>query len=313
MISIDGQQMDTRKDGLCIDGREVVVQGRLCHVAHVDGDGYKFLADPESAIAALHASNTRADLFTFLQRLPETSPQYPYPLEWDNLAVLPISTFDHWWTRQVDAKTRNMVRRAEKKGAVVREVPFDDDLIRGIWEIYNESPVRQGRPFPHYGKDFESLRKMKATFLESSIFIGAFVENQLIGFIKLTVDETRSQAGVMHILGMIQHRDKAPTNGLIAQAVRSCADRGISRLAYANFAYGNKVRSSLSDFKKNNGFQRIDLPRYYVPLTRWGALAFRLGLHRRLAERVPEPVAAKLRELRDRWYQRKLHLKAESV
>lgn len=300
------------KAELCLEDRNVVVQGRLCRVAHVDGEGYKFLGDPKSAIAALRDSNTGADLFTFLQKLPETSPQYSYPFDWDNLAVLPVSTFDHWWTRQVDAKTRNMVRRAEKKGLVVREAPFDDNLVRGIWEVYNECPVRQGRPFPHYGKDLETVRKMKATFLESSIFIGAFLGDQLIGFVKLTIDETRSQAGVMHILGMIQHRDKAPTNGLIAQAVRSCADRGISRLAYANFAYGNKVRSSLSDFKKNNGFQRIDLPRYYVPLTRWGALAFRIGLHRRLAERVPEPVAAKLRELRDRWYQHRFPLKAES-
>ena len=116
----------------------------------------------------------------------------------------------------------------------------------------------------------------------------------------------------MHILAMIKHRDKAPTNILIAQAVRSCADRGISRLVYANFAYGKKVRSSLSDFKKNNGFQRVDLPRYYVPLTPWGALAFRLGLHRRLAEQMPESLAAKLRELRSRWYQHRFHLKAES-
>src|SRR5579872_3505993 len=300
------------KAELCLEDRNVVVQGRLCRLAQVDGEGFKFLADPKSAIAALRDSNTRADMFTFLQKLPETSPQYSYPFDLDNLAVLPVSTFDHWWTRQVDAKTRNMVRRAEKKGVVVREVPFDDNLVRGIWEVYNECPVRQGRPFPHYGKDLETVRRMKATFLETSIFIGAFLDNQLIGFIKLTIDETRSQAGVMHILAMIKHRDKAPTNILIAQAVRSCADRRISRLVYANFAYGKKVRSSLSDFKKNNGFQRVDLPRYYVPLTRWGALAFRLGLHRRLAEQMPESVAAKLRELRSRWYQHRFHLKAES-
>lgn len=312
MSAIDEQKMDPTIAERRVEGREVVVEGRLCRVAHVDGEGYKFLANPESVIASLRGSSARADLFTFLQELPETSPRYRYPFELDNLAILPVSTFDHWWTRQVDAKTRNMVRRAEKKGAVVREVPFDGELVRGIWEIYNESPVRQGRPFPHYGKDIETIWKMKATFLESSIFIGAFVDSSLIGFLKLTMDDTQSQAGVMHILGMIQHRDKAPTNALIAQAVRSCADRGISRLAYANFAYGNKVRSSLSDFKKNNAFQRVDLPRYYVQITRWGAIAFRLGLHRRLAERVPEPVAAKLRDLRDRWYQRRFNLKAES-
>jgi hypothetical protein len=304
--------MATEMAEFSVEGRDVVVQGRLCRVAHVDGDGYKFLAAPESAIAALRGSNARADLFTFLQKLPETSPQYPYPFEWDNLAVLPISTFDHWWTRQVDAKTRNMVRRAEKKGVLVREVPFDGNLIRGIWEIYNECPVRQGRPFPHYGKDIETVWKMTATFLESSIFIGTFLGNQLIGFVKLTIDETRSQAGVMHILGMVQHRDKAPTNALIAESVKICAKRKIPYLVYANFAYGKKVQSSLSDFKANNGFQRVDLPRYYVPLTLWGAVAFRLDLHRRFAERIPEPVAAKLRELRNRWYQHRFHLKAES-
>jgi len=298
---------------LCLENRDVIVEGRPCRVAHVDGEGFKFLADPESAIAALRASNRRADLFTFMQKLPETSPRYPYPFEWDNVAVLPVSTFDHWWTRQINDKTRNMVRRAGKKGAAIREVPFDNDLVRGIWDVYNECPVRQGRRFPHYGKTLEAIREMSATFLESSIFIGAFLGDDLIGFVKLTIDDARSQAGVMHIIAMIQHRDKAPTNALIAESVKACAKRNIPNLVYANFAYGKKARSSLSDFKERNAFQRVDVPRYYVPLTPWGAVAFRFGLHRRLAERVPESVAAKLRELRSRWYQHRFHLKVESV
>jgi hypothetical protein len=301
--------MATKIAEFSLEARDVVVQGRLCRVAHVDGYGYKFLADPETAIAALRGSNTRADLFMFLQKLRETSPQYPYPFEWDNLAVLPISTFDQWWSQQIGFKARNKAKQAQKKGIVVREVPFDDALVYGIWEIYNEVPVRQGRRFPHYGKSIEAVRAMSATFLDSSVFIGAFDRDKLIGFIKLTMDDTRTQAGVMHILSLICYRDKAPTNALV---VRSCADLGISDLVYANFAYGKKVRSSLSDFKERNGFQRVDVPRYYVPLTRWGAVAFRLGLHRRLAERVPEPLAAKLRELRNRWYQHRFHLKAES-
>lgn len=305
--------MGTKIAELGFEAKDVIVQGRLCRVAHVDGDCYKFLADPKSVIAALRNSNTRADLFTFLQKLPGTLPRYPYPFEWDNLAVLPVSTFHHWWTHQVNDKTRNMVRRAEKRGAVVREVPFDDNLVRGIWEVYNESPVRQGRRFPHYGKDLETIRKMSATFLESSIFIGAFLGDRVIGFVKLTIDDARSQAGVMHMIAMIQHRDKAPTNALIAESVKACAKRNIPNLVYANFAYGNKVRSSLSDFKERNGFRRVDVPRYYVPLTRWGAAALRLGLHRRVAEHLPEPLAAKLRELRSRWYQYRFHLRTESV
>lgn len=299
-------------ENLRIEGRDVIVQGRLCRVAHVDGEGYKFLANPESAVATLLGSDIRADLFTFLQTLPETSPRYPYAFKWDNMAVLPISTFGHWWSQQIGFKARNKAKQAEKKGIVVREVPFDYALVHGIWEIYNEVPVRQGRRFPHYGKSLEAVRAMSATFLDSSVFIGAFDRDRLIGFIKLTMDDSRTQAGLMHILSLVCYRDKAPTNALIAQAVRCCADLGITHLVYANFAYGKKARSSLSDFKERNGFQGVDVPRYYIPLTGWGAAAFRLGLHRRFAERVPEPLAARLRDLRSRWYQHKFHLKAES-
>ena len=288
------------------------MQGRLCRVAQLEGDGYKFLSAPQSGITALRGSNARADLFTFLQQPSASSPQYQYPFDWDNVAVLPVSTFDHWWTKQIGFKARNKAKQAEKKGIIVRESPFDEALVQGIWEIYNEVPVRQGRRFPHYGKSLETVRAMSATFLDSSVFIGAFDGDKLIGFIKLTIDDARTQAGIMHILSLISYRDKAPTNALVAQAVRSSANLGVTRLAYANFAYGKKLRSSLSDFKERNGFERVDVPRYYVPLTRWGAVAFRLGLHRRWSDRVPEQVAEKLRELRGRWYRRRFSLKAES-
>jgi len=135
---------------------------------------------------------------------------------------------------------------------------------------------------------------------------------KLVGFIKLTADDGWARAGIMHIVSLLAYRDKSPMNALIVQAVRSCADRGISSLVYSKFSYGKKLRSSLSDFKERNGFQRVDIPRYYVPLTRWGSFAFAMGLDRRLAERVPEPVAAKLCEWRGVWYQHKFQLKAET-
>lgn len=290
----------------------IKIQGRLCRIAHVDGDGYKFLDNPESLVVELRRSKMRVDLFTFIQKLPGTPPKYPYLMESDNMAVLPVSTFNHWWTEQIGFKARNKAKQAEKKGIVIREAPFDDRLIRGIWEIYNECPVRQARKFPHYGKGMEAVRNVSATFLETSVFIGAFDGEKLIGFIKLTADDNWSQAGIMHIVSLLSYRDKSPTNALIMQAVRSCADRGISSLVYSKFAYGTKLRSTLSDFKERNGFQRVDIPRYYAPLTRWGSLAFALGLHNRLSERMPETVAAKLRAWRGAWYQRKFQLKAES-
>jgi hypothetical protein len=191
-------------------------------------------------------------------------------------------------------------------------VPFDDELARGIWEIYNECPVRQGKPFRHYGKDVETVHRISATFLEHSIFIGAFFENHLIGFVKLVTDGAGTQANMMHIIAMNQHKEKAPTNALIAHSVRACAERNIPYLVYQNFAYGNKQGDSLSHFKEINGFERVDLPRYYVPLTPMGSLAFRLGLHRKLADHFPEPIVDKLRELRTAWNNRKLQASPES-
>jgi hypothetical protein len=289
-----------------IDGKQIRVEGRLIRIARLDGDKYEFLRDPEAMLDGLRKSRARIDIFTFLQRLPETSPKYAYPMEWDNLAVLSVSTFDHWWTRQIDNKTRNMVRRGEKKAVQTREVPFDDVLLRGICEIYNECPIRGGKRFPHYGMNLDRARQYAGTHLDRSIFIGAFLGERMIGFAKLTSDQTRTQVGLIHIVSMVQHKDKAPTNALIAQTVRSCADRGICYLVYSNFSYGNKQRDSLSDFKKNNGFQKVDLPRYYMPFNLIGWVAFRLGLHHRLVDQVPESVLAKFRKLRSAWYNRKL-------
>jgi hypothetical protein len=234
-------------------------------------------------------------------------------LESDNFAALPSSTFDHWWMKQLGFKGRNKAKQAEKKGVTLREIPFDDFLVRGIWTIYNECPIRQGKRFPHYGMSFERVREYAGTFLGRSVFIGAFLGDNLIGFAKLTIDESGTQAGLMHIVSMVQHRDKAPTNALIAQAVRSCAERKIPYLIYSNFAYGNKQRDTLSDFKERNGFQRIDVPRYYVPLTVVGAAAFRLGLHRKLIDRLPEAWIAQLLKMRSSWYARTMQSSPETT
>jgi|SRR5215472_711493 len=287
---------------LYVEGKEIRVEGRLIRIAHLDGEGYQFLEDPKTALETLRKSTTRIDLFTFIQKLSDTAPKYTYPMELDNMAALPISTFDDWMTHQIDFKVRNKVRKSAKNGVAVREVPFNDDLVRGIEAIYNETPIRQGKPFWHYGKQFDDVRNMNATFMERSIFIGAFFKDSLIGFVKLVTDEERKQGGLMQIVSMIGHRDKAPTNALIAQAVRSCAERGIPYLWYANMSYGKKRDDSLADFKKHNGFKKIELPRYYVPLTLVGRMALRLGLHHRMADWIPEPVAAGYRRVRSLWY-----------
>jgi len=292
--------------------QQIRVAGRGVRIASLDADKYLFLDDPSTVIEHLKKSKRKADLFTFLQRVSEPEPKYTYPMEWDNMAVVSITSFDDWWNKQIGFKARNKAKQAGKKGVVLREVEFDHSLARGIWAIYSETPIRQGRRFPHYGKDYDTVYREEATYLSNSIFVGAYVGDLLIGFIKLVHDQTRTQAGLMNIVSMIAHRDKAPTNALVAHAVRSCAQRGIRHLVYSNFAYGNKQKSGLSDFKERNAFVRVDVPRYYVPLTQWGKLAFRLGMHHRFVDRIPESIAGKLREYREAWYNRRLN-SAEAI
>ncbi len=296
-----------------VGDKQVRIEGRALRIGKLEADGYLFLEDPKSTLELLKQQKSRIDLFTFMQRLPETEKKYDYPMEMDNFAALRVTTFDQWWTEQLGFKARNKAKQAEKKGIVVREVPFSEELVKGIWEVYNETQVRQGAPNKHYGKSLETVYKEEATFLDKSIFIGAYLGESLVGFIKLVHDDTKTQAGMMNVVSMIKHRDKAPANALVAQAVRSCADRNISYLVYSRFAYGKKRSSSLTDFKERNGFKQIDLPRYYVPLTAAGTLALRMGLHRRLVDHLPESVAAKLRDLRSAWYSRKVQSPTEAV
>jgi hypothetical protein len=292
--------------------KEIRIHGKLIRIARIDGDKYNSPADLETMLGALRSCGKRIDLFSFLQPIPETEPKYNYPMEWDNLAVLPVSTFDNWWNHQIRSYPRNRARQAEKKGVVLREVPCDEALFMGICGIYNESPVRQGKRFPHYGMTIERAREYASTYPDRSIYVAAFVGDTMIGFIKLVMDETRTTACLVHILSMIQHKEKAPTNALIAHAVRVCAERGISYLVYEHFSYGKKEGDSLSHFKEVNGFQRMNLPRYYIPLTPLGRLAFRLGLHHKIVDRLPESVASRIRDFRKTWHERKFREAAEA-
>jgi hypothetical protein len=112
-------------------------------------------------------------------------------------------------------------------------------------------------------------------------------------------------ANIVQLLSKIKHYDKRPANALIAKAVQLCEQQGISYLTYCNYIY-NDPKSSLTEFKRRNGFEQALLPRYYIPLTLKGKIALRLGLHQSLAQRIPKPVFSQLLKIRSFWYERRL-------
>jgi len=293
-------------------GDELMIGGRFIRVAHLGLDKYDSLAEPEAAIADLRKLRAPADILTFMQVMPDVSRKYNYHMEMDNLAILAVSTFENWFNNQIRSYPRNRSRQAEKRGVRLYEVPFDEELAKGIWGVYQETKVRQGKRNRHYGKDLETVRRESSTYLDRSIFIGAYFEEQLIGFVKLVTDLNQCQASLMNIAAMVRHRDKATTNALIAHSVRACANRHIPYLMYQHFVYGNRDVDSMTHFKEINGFVRVDLPRYYIPLNLRGMIAMKLGLHHGLANVLPTPFVARLRRLRSSWYNRKLETPSET-
>jgi len=277
-----------------IEGLAISVDRSICRTARLSNEGYDFVDDPDRLGNAISASALRVDLLTFAQRIAEPEPKYAYHLEWDTLAVLPIESYEQWWKRQINDKTRNMIRKAKKKGVILRTVLLDDELVRGIKVIYDESPVRQGKPFKHFGRDFETLKRTHATYLDQSEFIGAFLEDQLVGFVKLV--HQPGWSSLMQIISLISQRDKAPTNALIAKAVEICAQKRIPRLQYGTWS-----RRSLGDFKEHHDFHPYRVPRYFMPLSVTGKVAIASGLHRPLIARVPEDWLDRIASLRANW------------
>ena len=229
------------------------------------------------------------DIFTFIERKWIHTIPNP-PRSWikadDNIALLQVPSYGEWW-RNIGKKTRNMVRKAKKSGITTKVSAADEELAEGIWKIYNETPIRQGRAFPHYGVALQTVKRLVISS-KNSTFIGAYLENELVGFIQLVHGD--NIAIISQILSLQKHWDKAVNNALVAKAIEVCANQQAKWLMYGRM--GN--HPSLDRFKQNNGFTRFSLTRYYVPLTTKGKIAIKLGLHRDFKDALPQSIRYRL-------------------
>jgi hypothetical protein len=288
-----------RIDCIDIGGQTYTITRGPLTVVSLEDEWYDDVRDPEAVIAALKdQSDARIDLFTFWQRLPDLEPKYPYYREWDEIAVLPIKSYDDWLKNQLSGRTRNLIRKAGKEGVVVRETSYDDAFVRGMTAIFNEAPVRQGRPFWNYGKDEATVRRQFSRYIHREHMIGAYYEGEMIGLVMLGNAGRFGLTG--QIISSLKHRDKATNNALIAKAVEVCANRGLDHLVYLFWS-----NDSLSEFKRRCGFERTNAPRYFVPLTATGRLGLKLGAHRGWRAMLPDRVRDPLKRLRAAWYARR--------
>ncbi len=221
----------------------------------------------------------------------------------------PTTSYSEWFTNMVQSDVRKAIRKSLKRGVTVEEVRFDDNFVKGIQNIYNETTLRQGKPFWHYGKDLDTVRRDNSTYFDRSCYIGAYYEDELIGFIRMIVVDR--VATTLQVIAQQKYFGKKPTNALIAKAVEVCEKRELSHLVYGSYVYTDP-HSSLTEFKRRNGFQQMLIPRYCIPLTRSGAVSLSFGLHRPASRWMPYPIIRRLRDLRDRWNYRRLKANPKS-
>ena len=155
-IRVSGKTFYVPSAEIC--GRTVLVTGKWIRIAQVKDEGVvegETVEDPELFVTRLRESDLKADIFTFAQRPPETTPKYNYHWEWDNWAAIPTTCFKDWWENLPQVSRKN-VRRSARRGVVVKVIQFDEDLVKGVHRIYNSIQVRDGRLFWHYGQDVDS-------------------------------------------------------------------------------------------------------------------------------------------------------------
>lgn len=301
-ISVRGKWV--RVPALDVGGKTIIVKGKWVRVAAIHDEAWleTELEDPEVCVKRLKEQGShglRADIFTFAQKLPATLPKYSYPLEWDSVAAIHLTSFKEWWEK-LPQESRKNVRRSQKRGVQVKVKEFDDDLITGIVGVNNDSPTRQKEHFTYYGRTFDQVKRDHSAFLDRSQFICACVGDELIGVLKIVY---RGEiASILQLLPKASHSDKRPANALVAKAVELCAAKGVSYLTYGMFNYGNKRDNPLREFKIRNGFDEILMPRFYIPLTRWGMLSVKLKLHRGLLGILPHRVIMLVVSARAKWY-----------
>ncbi len=290
--------------GFDVNGKTIVVLGNWVKVAYVHQEAWleTELGDPELCVREIkeqRKQGLRADVLTFAQKLPDTARRYEYPLALESVATVHINSFKEWW-ESLPQETRKNVRRSQKRGVEIKLGEFGDEMVKAIAAVNNETRLRQGRRFPHYGKTLDQVKKDYSSYLDRSDLICAYYGTELIGFLKLVY--RGGIASILQLLVKSAHHDKRPANALLAKAVELCAARGLSHLTYGKFNYGNKSDCSLIEFKTRHGFEEMLVPRYYVPLTGLGVFYTNLRLYRGLLGILPGGVITTGLKARLAWY-----------
>ena len=283
-----------------IEGNNFIVSGRLLQTLNLKDELLNDIGEPDIIIQKINKQKIPCDILSFTQQIIDTKPKFKFHMEWDNAAAISITNYDEWFTKQIHPNTRNKIRKAQRSGIDVKIESISRRLAEGISEVFNETPIRRGKPYSYYGRDVDTVENEWSQDTGHNDFLVAYYKGEVIGFIQLVYG--KHAARTSGTVAKIAHRNKAPMNALFSKAVEVCADKKIPYLIYGKYVYRNKDEDSLTSFKRKNGFKRVDLPRFYIPLTLKGKLAITCNLHKGVSEAIPQKIIDIISQARSLWH-----------
>ena len=83
-----------------LENLPIRVTGKFLKTVRLRDEPYVSVEEPRGFIQQLKQAKIAGDLFTFTQPIADTIPKHEYFQEAERLAVLQVSTYEHWLQRQ---------------------------------------------------------------------------------------------------------------------------------------------------------------------------------------------------------------------
>lgn len=177
-----------------------------------------------------------------------------YKIYFNPIAIINIPKKMDIYLKDIGAKSRNMNKKAEKNNITSKTFNWNDKLD-DIFEINTSSLNRQGRVMDKSYTNYPEEIKFSKQDDFSIVWIGAFTDVKLIGYIELY--NYGNFAMTNRILG---HKDYLKF-GVMNLMIKECVQYGIdNNIEYINYlTMQNRKSSSLSAFKNRVGFREYSL------------------------------------------------------
>ena len=168
------------------------------------------------------------------------------------LAMLSLSSNYDDYLKRIGAKSRNMLRKAERTGYRYGPVVWNDRLDE-IHEINLSKPERGGIPMTEEYRAFPPRLKpepIRGCLSHNFECYGCFREERLVAY--CAVHYCGDLAVIRNILGHAAHLPNGVMNGLVGYMARAGAMRGTAK--YLNYLTLHSRTRELDGFKRRVGF-----------------------------------------------------------